>query len=76
MVRAKMKCNLVAPAVFGNQVCVRFNAVYSDDPNHENKAFTDATPSADVSLWIGADKPAATAFEAGKDYYVDFTPVG
>lgn len=76
MVRAKMKCNLVAPAAFGNQVRVRFNAVYSDDSNHENKAFTDATPSADVSLWINADKPAASAFEVGKDYYVHFTPAG
>jgi len=74
MVRAKMRCNHVGAAAYGNQTVIRLNAVYSTDPNSENKIFTDATPSADVQLNIDASKPAATAFEIGKEYYVDFTP--
>ena len=50
--------------------------VYSTDPNHENKAFWEATPSGSIKLWIS--NPAAFAqFEAhlGKEFYVDFTKV-
>lgn len=74
MVRAKMRCNHVGAAPYGNQTVVMLNAVYSTDPNAENKAFTDATPSAMVQLNIDASKPAAQAFEVGKEYYVDFIP--
>ena len=47
--------------------------VYSSDPNHENKAFWDATPSGSITLWINNPAGFAT-FEVGKEYYVDFTP--
>lgn len=73
MVRAKMVCNHVGAAAYGSTTVVMLNAVYSDDPNSENKAFCDATPSAHIQLNIDADKPAAKAFEVGKQYYVDFT---
>lgn len=76
MVRAKMRCNSVERCDFGGgpknvQVKVKMGAVYSSDPNHENKAFSDATPSGSVELTIQGDKPAAGMFKAGVEYYVD-----
>lgn len=77
MVRAKMKCHSVETCSYGggakDQVRVKMGAVYSSDPNHENRAFSDATPSGAVELTIQGDKPAAKMFTAGKEYYVDFT---
>jgi hypothetical protein len=46
--------------------------VYSTDPNHENKAFWDATPNGAITLGIN-NPPAFAAFELGQEYYVDFT---
>lgn len=41
----------------------------------ENARFTQATPWGEIRL--GIDNPAAiTQFEAGKSYYVDFSPAG
>lgn len=76
-VRAKMKCHSIETVDFGGseknrQVKVRMGAVYGSDPNHENRAFADATPSGSVELTIQGDKPAAKMFTAGKEYYVDF----
>jgi len=46
--------------------------VCSEDPNHENKKFWDATPSG--SCWMGINNPAAfDQFEKDAEYYVDFT---
>lgn len=70
-VRAKMRCNYVGQPNYGH-VTVKLNAVYSDDPNSENKVFTDATPAASIDLVIQETKPAAKMFEIGKEYYVDF----
>lgn len=78
MVRAKMKCSTVETVDWGGgpknrQVKVKMGAVYGNDPSHENRAFSDTTPSGSVELTIQGDKPAASMFEAGKEYYVDFT---
>ena len=73
-VRAKFVCNGKIPS-YGNQTTVCFNAVYSSDPNSENKVFTDATPSGRLEITISHDKPALDLFEVGKSYYLDFTPV-
>lgn len=55
----------------GSAVVYKFAAVYSNDPNHENKAFWDATPSAELSMTItNAD---AQVFELGQEYYLDFS---
>jgi hypothetical protein len=70
MVRAKMRCNSKWNDDYGHTRVV-FNAVYSDDPNSENKSFTDATPAASLDMSIDKDKPAALFFEQGKCYYVD-----
>lgn len=72
-VRAKFICNAKLPS-YGNTTTVCFNAVYSSDPNSENKAFTDATPSGRLDISIANDKPSLALFEQGKSYYLDFTP--
>lgn len=71
-VRAKMRCNCIMDTGYGN-IRVMFNAVYSDNPDSENKVFSDATPAAYVDMNIQKDKPAAQAFEINKCYYVDFS---
>jgi hypothetical protein len=69
-VRAKFRVELKDPGEQGN---VTLRPVYSDDPNHENKSFWDATPAGEIQMWIS--NPAAfSQFELGKEYYIDFTP--
>lgn len=68
-VRAKVTCN----GVSGNEVT--FRTVYEPDASKdtENARFTQATPWGEIRM--GIDNPAAREqFEAGKEYYVDFTP--
>lgn len=73
-VRAKFYVTSKIPG-YNNTTTVGLSAVYSSDPASENKAFTDATPSGQISISISNDKPALEAFVMGEDYYVDFTPV-
>lgn len=72
-VRAKMKVTSITN--FGTGIGVKLTAVYSTDPKNENRAFSDATPSANIDIQIAAGKPAADAFVVGDEYYVDFTAV-
>ena len=53
---------------------MRFDAVYSDDKNSENYSFSQATPSLSLSMYI-SNPAVLDAFEQGKEYYLDFTPV-
>jgi hypothetical protein len=64
-VRAKFRCNNNQNGV------VSMHAVYTG--SEENKAFWNATPSGNISLSI-TNPEAINQFEAGKEYYVDFTP--
>jgi hypothetical protein len=69
-VRAKVNCTKKE----GNQVA--FTTVYETDEQKnadpENVRFTKATPWGEIKMSI--DNPAAMEqFEAGKQYYVDFT---
>lgn len=57
------------------QPTVQLSAVKDDDPKSENGRFWTATPMGTVSLSIN-NPEGAEVFEAGKDYYVDFTPAG
>lgn len=69
MVRAKVTCE----GIEGN--AVKFRTVYEPDAakDTENARFTTATPWGEIRL--GIDNPAALEqFEAGKNYYVDFSP--
>lgn len=68
-VRAKVSCE----GIEGNTVT--FRTVYEPDAakDTENARFTEATPWGENRL--GITNPAAISqFEAGKQYYVDFTP--
>lgn len=77
-VRAKMRCNSVTKSGSKEHpsMNVQLGAVYSCDPDSENRSFASATPSGSVSLNIDAGRPAAHAFELGSEYYVDFIPLG
>lgn len=70
---AKFAAGVVAEVPFNNQTYVRMHAVYETDPDSPNKAFTDATPSGDFSLWITNGLPAASFFKAGKKYLLTIT---
>ena len=69
-VRCKMRCDNKTE-VAGN-TSMTLNAVYSDDPNSENRKFWEATPCG--SLQMNCINPTASAqFEIGKEYYIDIT---
>jgi hypothetical protein len=51
---------------------VELKPVYSDDPEHENKKFWDATPSGELKMYIN-NPQAIGFFEVGHEYYLDFT---
>ena len=57
---------------YGASKLVQLQPVYSTDPNHENKAFWDATPAGSISMTIKSG--AADNFRPGMEFYVDFTP--
>lgn len=73
MVRAKFRVTKAepfpAPSTGGELV---LNPVYSEDPNHENKKFWDATPSGEIRMFIN-NQAAFEKFELDREYYVDFT---
>ncbi len=82
MVRAKFYVSTLEPWYNSNIKgasggTVKLRPVYSSDPNHENKAFWDATPDGEITMRI--NNPAAfrvfmeTALSS--EFYVDFTPV-
>jgi len=72
-VRAKFTCNSVIPNGYGNSTTAHFHAVYGT--SIENADFAKATPCGNLSICIDNDVPAATFFEQGKNYYLDFTVV-
>jgi len=71
-VRAKFKVNAITDYGRDGGKKVEMRPVYSADPEHENKAFWEATPSGSIEMHIKTS--AAEAFEVGSEYYVDFTP--
>ncbi|MDE2102517.1 MAG: hypothetical protein KGL39_35045 [Patescibacteria group bacterium] len=77
-VRAKLKCTKVEhiKSHSPDETCadVEFMAVYQDgDPDNAN--WSKYTPSASARMWI-TNPLAIDQFEAGKFYFVDFTPAG
>jgi hypothetical protein len=77
MVRAKFFVSTLQPSQGGSKGGqVKLSPVYSADPEHENKAFWDATPSGEVTMYI--NNPVAFKFfmdhGLGSEFYVDFTP--
>lgn len=47
--------------------------VYSNDPEHPNRIFWEATPNGKIEMQIN-NPSAIQQFEVGKEYYVDFSP--
>lgn len=72
MVRAKFHCSEITKQQNSDGYGIKLTPVYSDNPQHENKAFWDATPCGEISMFI-TNPAAAGAFELGAEYYVDFT---
>lgn len=70
-VRSKFRVHNISKHAWGTEVML--SPVYSDDPNSENKAFWDATPSGDFRMTI-KNEAAAECFENGREYYIDITP--
>lgn len=68
-VRAKFKCDSVTQFGYGGKEA-KMSAVYGQQG--ENKDFTDATPSGQLSISISKDVPAANFFEPGQEYYLTF----
>lgn len=66
MVRAKMTCCSATEIVGGKAY------VFSAVADEENKTWAEATPFGKVEITINS--PEAQKFEAGKSYYVDFSP--
>jgi len=60
----------------GNQVSERVtaSAVYSDDPNSENKQWSQWTPAFSLDMTI-TNPGAFGRLESGKEFYLDFIPV-
>lgn len=71
IVRAKMVCTQVNDQPDYKQKDVHFSAVISG--SEENKSFSKYTPSANMTMYISHETPAADFFEPGKEYYLDFT---
>ena len=72
-VRAKFQNNYVGRYADGSSQ-VWMNAVYSDDPDSENKKFSDATPNGSFMMTVKAGE-VADFFKAneGKQFYLDMT---
>ena len=73
-VRAKFYITTLEPSHGGKGGTVKLRPVYSSDPQHENKAFWDATPSGEIALQI--NNPQAFLYftdRIGKEFYVEFT---
>lgn len=69
-VRCKFQVQEIAKTTYGAKLTA--SPVYSSDPNSENKAFWDATPSG--SMEFGCVRAEAIAhLEPGDEIYVDIT---
>lgn len=77
-VRAKVFVRNVTQLAYGgtdgkqHQESVEFDFVYADDPDHENRAFWEATPSGKLEMQI-TNPGAFGFFGIGQEYYLDFT---
>lgn len=73
-IRARMRCN-ANDEYYGNTRRVDLSAVHSQDPADPNFTYSEATPSASLTMTI--TKPeVAGEFVVGKTYDVTFERVG
>ena len=71
-VRAKFVCTKKEQGYTEGAHTIEARPVY--DTNPENARFFQATPGGELRLQVVNDA-AASQFEEGKEFYVDFTPV-
>lgn len=69
-VRAKFKVSNIVPNE--NSQTVSLHPVYSEDPNHENKKFWDATPAGSLTMTIN-NTNIHDFFVLNSEYYIDIT---
>lgn len=79
-IRAKFVCTHIqaSPPGFDYDPVAHLSAVVSNNDgttNEENKSFSDATPSGNITISISKDVPASKFFKEGREYYLDFTRV-
>lgn len=67
-VKAKFLCNSITN--FGHFQKAELSAVYGN--SEENKDFSTATPSGNISISISNGTPASDFFNPQKQYYVTF----
>lgn len=70
MIRAKLRVYNIEK--FNDNEVVRMEAVYSEDKESVNYSWSQATPSANLTLNI-SNPAARNKFQNGKEYYLDFT---
>ena len=76
--RAKFRCSLVEPSSVEHIATpwetVRFDAVYSPDPESENYSWSKWTPNGSLSMTI-TNPNIFGKFEVGKEYFLDISEV-
>lgn len=72
--RAKFQVTSITKYAQFSGAKIEMAPVYSDDPEHPNRAFWQATPNGKIEMQIN-NPSAIENFEVGKEYYVDFSPV-
>jgi len=75
MVRCKFVVNKIEEFAHGKQWTA--GAVYSSDPNHENRAFAKASPSGTFTIQVDKDAsgmPEMEKLRPGSEFYLDITP--
>lgn len=77
MRKTRAKFSLTALKNDDGSMSVHGHPVFSEDPEHENKQFSDSTPGGSVWLHIASGKEAQDNFEVGvtKEFYLDIVPV-
>ena len=75
--RAKLRLHHIDERNAPHSETLHFHAVaasrYPEDGSDENNTYAKFSPSASLQLQV-ANPALIGQFEAGKDYYVDFTP--
>jgi hypothetical protein len=69
-IKTKFKVHQILDGLTGRDILM--SPVSSDKPKHVNKSLWESNPIGSISLKI-TNKDAKDEFEAGKEYYVEFS---
>ncbi len=69
----RAKFQLSSVTFNGHSETLKFIAVYGGATNKEDNTYSEATPSADLSMCV-TNKALHGKFRPGDKFYVDFTP--